>query len=530
MARGVRIFVGANISQLEKSFLKASFIVRNFGAQVTSTVSRIGSFGAAVAGIGAGVGIASLVRSSFAAIDSTSKLADRLGITTESLVALHQAAKISGGGIDEVDASLRKFISTIGQTSEASSLGRLLRGLGISAQSLASVGLDEAIAQVADVLQSLPNAADRAALAVQLFGRDGLKMVNILQGGRQALAGFAKETERLGTSFGRVDGAKIEAANDAVTRMRDVFSGLANTIAFELAPFVEAIANRFVNWATEGSRGANFVRSAVEQVAIVIAKAVDITDLFIAGWHGLRSIVASVESLIFKVFEELAQRVVTFIDLLGISHEGLDKFITDAGLLSQAFADTADDAEEDMSRSFSKFANGSAAAATKKFFEDIRKEAEEAVKATKSAGDLVGPPAPARLSGLLDDIEEGEERMKRLETLAERVSDRLKTPFERVGEELIDALDVFEAGFLNANQLIRAFDLAQDELKEKIEQQDLTPVLAQQFRAGFEALPGSSAGAQNKEQRVRDPQLQEAIAVLYSIDRNGKRIPIAVAG
>ena len=56
---------------------------------------------------------------------------------------------------------------------------------------------------------------------------------------------MAAEAEHLGISITRVDAAKIELANDAVTRAKSVFTGLGNQLATSFSPLIMTVADNF---------------------------------------------------------------------------------------------------------------------------------------------------------------------------------------------------------------------------------------------------------------------------------------------
>src|SRR5690606_20240331 len=106
-----------------------------------------------------------------------------------------------------------------------------IEALGLSADALARMKPDEAMAAIADRLKEIKNPAERAAVASDIFGRAGMKLQNVLMGGSEAFKAAREETERLGISFNRVDAAKVEQANDAMMRAKEVVRGVGQQVA-----------------------------------------------------------------------------------------------------------------------------------------------------------------------------------------------------------------------------------------------------------------------------------------------------------
>jgi hypothetical protein len=95
---------------------------------------------------------------------------------------------------------------------------------------------------VADQINRLGTQAEKAAAANYLFGRSGQSLLNLFSQGSEGIAAFQREAEKLGLTYSRLDAAKIEAANDAMTRLKGAGRGLITQTTIELAPAIEAVA------------------------------------------------------------------------------------------------------------------------------------------------------------------------------------------------------------------------------------------------------------------------------------------------
>jgi len=110
------------------------------------------------------------------------------------------------------------------------------------------------MSKVADAMQGVTNQADKVRIATDLFGARGVAVLNMIGSGSENLTKMAEEAEHLGIAVSRVDAAKIEAANDSVTRAKSVFAGLGNQLADAFSPIIGEVATRFYQAAldTEG--------------------------------------------------------------------------------------------------------------------------------------------------------------------------------------------------------------------------------------------------------------------------------------
>lgn len=250
---------------------KAKGVMTSFRRGLDKTgqaMKRMAKVGAVMT-VAAAAGAAYMVKRQMEAIDVIAKLSDRLGIATEDLVGLQHAASISGVSTEALNKSLDMFVRRLGEMTMGS--GEAQRGLemlGLTTEELIRLSPAEAMGIAADKINRLETQAEKAAAAYFLFGRAGAQLVTMFAVGSEGLREFQREAERLGLTFSRFDAAQIEAANDALTRARAAMTGLFRTAAIELAPYIEALADKFVDVATAGEGlGANVV-NVFEQMSL----------------------------------------------------------------------------------------------------------------------------------------------------------------------------------------------------------------------------------------------------------------------
>jgi hypothetical protein len=86
---------------------------------------------------------------------------------------------------------------------------------------------------VADRFQQMPDGAQKAALAVQLFGKAGMDMIPMLNEGRQSIEGLAAT---MSTEFAN----KADAYNDSLAATKAVFGQIGMEIANQLLPYLSS--------------------------------------------------------------------------------------------------------------------------------------------------------------------------------------------------------------------------------------------------------------------------------------------------
>lgn len=195
----------------------------------SKTASRVGiALGAIAAPIAAAVAgfltfrkAVSEVGDAMERIDETGKRAERLGIPIEMLTGLEHAAGLADMSVEELGTSLQYMMK---------------KGLAVGD-----------LGRISDELKGIEDPVVRMQRVLEIFGRGGAGMVNVLAGGSAALEAMMKDAGALGKTFSQLDFKRVEAANDAITRMKGAWEGITNMAAIAFAPMIESIAN----WATQ---------------------------------------------------------------------------------------------------------------------------------------------------------------------------------------------------------------------------------------------------------------------------------------
>lgn len=325
------------------------------------------------------------VKEAFTEIDEMAKLSDRLGVSMESLAGLQLGAELSG--VTGLDTAMEKFADTLSDAKMGAGEGaKSLRQLGLNAQALINMEPDQAIGKVADAMQGLAK-ADQVRVARDLFGRGGSEMVNLLQQGSAGIESMKARAEELGLAVSRVDAAKVEMANDAITEFWASIKGVARSLAVELAPFVTAIAEQLTGAiaSLDEKSLAQGLISTIETVSIGIASAIDLIEgLGLAAGTTLMDLAAQI---LFEI-ETVMKGVKAVNDML-------PKFAQDPTVDATLAAVTKMQRSSDsiLAQMEARAANleiKPRAESVKAFFEDTRKRMQENAEKMAAAGEGAG--------------------------------------------------------------------------------------------------------------------------------------------
>lgn len=387
----IGVSVVARVGDFVKGMDKARRSARRTFRSIDRGVKSVVGFGSAVTAVVAGGSLAYLVNQQLQAVDATTKFADRLGITTERLGGLQYAADLTGVSTNNLQLGLQRMTRRIAEAAQGTGEARgALAELGLDAQELASQTPDEQFRRVADAMEGVANQGDRVRLAMKLFDSEGVALINTMRGGAEALDQMQAEAEALGLTFDRSAGAKIEMANDAITKLRGVAAGFGRTLAVELAPFITAAANGLVKLTGESGGMGRVVLMVMEKIATGIAYVADGLELGKAAFKGLQSAVTFGLSVLLDGASTTLGAMESILNLI----PGIEISATSAiDEISKGLKDLASEQLSDATDALDNFSSGASSSKVKAFFDDIRREGDEA--AAKAAEDAAARAAAA---------------------------------------------------------------------------------------------------------------------------------------
>lgn len=207
------LHIGANISGLQSALGKAKNMITGWAGALGGALSA--------------AGLAMFAKKAIDAADAVADGSKKLGISAESYQKLSYAAEQSGASMDSVATAFKKMSSTIsdamaGNKTAIDSLAKL----GVSIDDLKGKSPDQQFAIIADALNSVTNATDKAAYAQDVFGKSGTELTAMI-------ANYKDLGDELETASGLMSNEAVEAANkfnDAInTLSKSLTSGLVNS-------------------------------------------------------------------------------------------------------------------------------------------------------------------------------------------------------------------------------------------------------------------------------------------------------------
>ena len=226
-----------NIKRLGNSMQGVEGKAKNLGMAVRG----VGSAFKALFAAAAVAGFSAFVKGAIDSADAFGKLSTRTGIAADKLQAYANAGKLADVSQSDLETGLRTLARTQGEAAD---------GVATYSEAYAKLGLsvkkadgslkpsDELLGEIADKFADLPNGPAKAAVAMDIFGRSGSKLITLLNGGSEALERFNYETSE---NFAQ----NAELFNDKITTLQIQFDGFRMQLADALLPALNSIIEAF---------------------------------------------------------------------------------------------------------------------------------------------------------------------------------------------------------------------------------------------------------------------------------------------
>lgn len=237
---------------------------------------------AASAGAAYVAGLAVLVKGSIDAADELSKTSQIVGVAVEDLSGLNHAADLSGVSLDELSASLNKLNKVNAQAYDGTGKGaKAYDALGISVKNADGTLKDnyQLMNEIADAFSKMEDGAQKSALAQDLLGKSGAKLIPLLNGGSKGIADFRAEAERLGLVIDEKTAKASEEFNDNLSRLQSVATGLGNKLARDIVPVLAEFTSTLADPDTQEGL-VDFAQGIVKVAEYAVKAASGLGDMY----------------------------------------------------------------------------------------------------------------------------------------------------------------------------------------------------------------------------------------------------------
>ncbi len=406
-------------------------------------------------------GMTNLAKNSMQVVDGLAKQSDRLGMATEDLHRYRYMADLAGVS----NESLFKGLEKMGRNVAEAARGMIepsdaLKTLNLDARELAAMNPSEQFMRISEAVKNLAGSGERARVVFKLFGRGGGELLPVMYMGAQGMADMADEADRIQGIITRFDAAKVEKANDNISRMKYAIRSVANSIAIELSPIISSITDEFLKVSqSSGDMGGivssqfDRIGSAVHDLVVVIETLGRAMDLIKIGgaavFGGLAATIQGVASVGAKALDMMVPDALE--KKMGVAFNGFAKNRwEDANLIAGSTKNYVGSKWDSLSKG--AINAGDTADAFQKKFDEMIANAEAKAKSTAedAAARNVNDAGAAAMEELFED--------------AEKFLASIETPMDKYTSALDDINRMLDAGVISQDEYARGLAKITDEL------------------------------------------------------------------
>lgn len=193
--------------------------------------------------------------------DTIAESSQKLGISSYAYQEWSYILERCGTSISTMNPLMRTMTSRIEKGSDA------FKELGISAQDLENLSLEQIFDKTVEGLMGVEDATHRAALAQELFGRSYMELNPLLNSGADGLKDLKQEFESLNAVMSPEQLAACEAYASSVTRVGKAWEGIKNTIGTAILPILTEVNNQMATFMTWIATPTDPFEDATKQLA-----------------------------------------------------------------------------------------------------------------------------------------------------------------------------------------------------------------------------------------------------------------------
>jgi len=330
--------------------------------------------------------LVNMVKQSIDAADAFGKLEVQTGIAANTLQSYVNAGKLAGVEQETIEKGLRRLAQSMREADQGVKTYKdAFDALGISVRTTDGVMKtnEQILNEIANRFSEMEDGATKAAIAMEIFGRSGSNLVNLLNEGAASLNEFNFEVS---DNFAQ----NAEFFNDQIAGLGIKTAGFASQMADHLLPTLNNLVGMFNNITKDGAD----LTWLFESINFVIKTLASTVFTAVAGFKFLGSTVISVA----KTFWKAAQ-----FDFAGANEE-----------FQNGLATTREQFEKDM-KTFENIWYGSSQASEeygsqtgdmleKTFGEAMTSKIDTFIDSIKSVGDAFGDVVVKGIKGMEDAL------------------------------------------------------------------------------------------------------------------------------
>lgn len=245
--------LGLDTDEFEKGINNAERSGKSLGEKLSSSFDKIKKV-AAVALSGAVIKkgidtVMNLAKATSDAGDKIDKQSQALGLSRKAYQEWDYILGQNGASIDSLGVSMKTLNGLVLDAAAGGKESKIaFSKLGVSIHELETLNMEDQFEAVVRAFQKMPAGAKKSALAVQIFGRNGMELLPLLNQADTSIDELRKRAEELGIimSDDAVDASV--AYNDAMDDLNRTINGLKYSFGAKLLPTFTAGINKMAGY------------------------------------------------------------------------------------------------------------------------------------------------------------------------------------------------------------------------------------------------------------------------------------------
>lgn len=259
---------------MSEGFEKSSMSVRDFIGQLGIDLPpiadkalgkfgdlSIGGVGAMGAIVAAGKKVIDIVQElavstgeSAAKVDDLVTESVKSGIDTYTLQVLHYMENLADVDVSTVTSSIAKLTRSMSDASDGS--GKALEAFDTLGVKISENGhlrkAQDVLWETVDALGRIPNATERDALAMEIFGKSAQELNTMIALGSEGYKSYAEEAEKVGYILSDQEQNVLGDYNDTLDRIQKQQEALRDDMSLKMAPGLQDLTENWQKLKTNG--------------------------------------------------------------------------------------------------------------------------------------------------------------------------------------------------------------------------------------------------------------------------------------
>lgn len=486
--------------QLERGVSQTRSVMGGFVSSFTELNSAV-ELAQKAFGLLSKIAFPDFVKQSLDSIDAQAKLATRLNTSVGSLQALNLAASEAGASSEILKASFHALNQKLGEakqkTNEAS---HVFEALGIELNSFSKLQADEKIILISDRLKALNATADDSTNALNKLGITAPEAINLIISGGDGIRSAAEQVKRYGLELSSIDASAVEAANDAMGRVKLISTQLSNFFTAKFAPSLTALSNAFLDASDKSKELVSNIETGVGILNGSIRILLNSFDLVVKGFSFIGNAISAYFTNKILVASEGVEKFVGLLDKIpGVNLDGVKKSIES---FNETLKGSLVTAKEEIKESLNADFLG------EKFVDELEKAKEAARKAGEGRDANIETQSESKLK-IKDPAEEARLAAEAAKTKAEE--ERKAKELEALKKSLADKVEAIKESMLEEQEILKAKFEQQDEtLRDALENQVITEQEYNQIRLdAFSEYQQALSDIETRESDARKKKFED---------------------